>query len=64
MWTILKDFIEFDIACFMFWVFGPKACGISAPRPGIEPLPPALEGEPWTIGSPGKALLQFFSFPS
>ena len=46
MWTILKDFIEFDIAFFMFWVFGPKACGISAPRPGIEPLPPALEGEP------------------
>ena len=31
--------------CFMFWFFGPKACGILAPQPGIEPAPPALGGE-------------------
>ena len=29
----------------MFWFFGRKACEILAPRPGIEPAPPALEGE-------------------
>ena len=29
----------------MFWFFGHKACGILAPQPGIEPAPPALEGE-------------------
>ena len=27
--------------CFMSCVFGPKACGISGPWPGIEPTPPA-----------------------
>ena len=26
-----------------FWIFGHEACGILAPRPGIEPAPPALE---------------------
>ena len=25
--------------------FGPKACDILAPRPGIEPSPSVLEGE-------------------
>ena len=34
----------------MFWFFGPEACGIPAPRPGIEPVPPALEGEVLTTG--------------
>ena len=29
----------------MFWFLGPGACGILAPQPGIEPTPPALEGE-------------------
>ena len=29
----------------MFWFFVLKACGILAPPPGIEPSPPALEGE-------------------
>ena len=34
----------------MFWFFGHKTCGILAPWPGIEPAPPALEGETnhWT----------------
>ena len=39
----------------MFWFFGLKACGILAPRPGIEPAPPALEGEVLTTGPPGKS---------
>ena len=40
----------------MFWFFGREACGILAPRPGIEPAPPALEGEVPTTGPPGKSL--------
>ena len=40
----------------MFWFFGPEACGILAPRPGIEPTTPALEGEVSTTGLPGKSL--------
>ena len=39
----------------MFWFFGPEACGILAPWPGIEPAPPALEGEVLTTGPPGKS---------
>ena len=34
----------------------PEACGILVPRPGIEPVSPALEGEFLTSGSPGKFL--------
>ena len=40
----------------MFWFFGQEACGILAPPPGIEPTPPALEGEVLTTGPPGKSL--------
>ena len=39
----------------MFWFFGHDACGILAPWPGIEPAPPALEGEGLTTGPPGKS---------
>ena len=39
----------------MFWFFGQEACGILASRPGIEPAPPALEGEVLTTGPPGKS---------
>ena len=28
-----------------FFFFGPEACGILDPQPGIEPSVPALEGE-------------------
>ena len=42
--------------CFIFWSLGRKACGILAPRPGIEPAPLALEGEVLTTGLPGKSL--------
>ena len=31
-------------------------CRISAHQPGIEPTPPALEGEVLTTGQPGKSL--------
>ena len=38
--------------CFMFWFFGHKGCETLAPKPGIEPGPPALGGgwslNPWT----------------
>ena len=53
MWTIFKVFIEFVTTLLLF---GCEACGILAPRPGIEPAPPALEGEASTIGLPGKSL--------
>ena len=36
----------------IFWFFGDKACGILAPRPGIEPIPPALEGGFLATGPP------------
>ena len=42
--------------CFTFRFFGCEACGISAPQPGIEPSPPALEGGVVTTGPPGKSL--------
>ena len=39
----------------MFWFFGCEARGILALGPGIEPAPPALEGEVLTTGPPGKS---------
>ena len=41
---------------FVWFFFGPKACGILAPWPGIEPAPPTVEGEILTTGPPGKSL--------
>ena len=38
---------------FWFWFPGHEACGMLAPQPGIEPIPPALEGEVLTTGLPG-----------
>ena len=46
----------------MFYFVGHEACGILAPQPGIEPPPPALEGEVLTIGQPGRSLLCFLYF--
>ena len=43
-----KVFIEF--VTIWFWFSGGQACGILAPRPGVEPTPPALEGEVLTTG--------------
>ena len=42
--------------CFTFCFFGHEACGILALRPGIQPTPPALEGDILTSGPPGKSL--------
>ena len=44
----------------MFWFFGREAYGILAPRPGMEPSPPALEGEVLTTGPQGKSPECFF----
>ena len=46
--------------CFMFCFFGCEACGILAPRPVMEPAPPALEGDVLTTGLPGKSLSILF----
>ena len=40
----------------MFRFFGREARGILAPQPGIEPAPPALEGDVLTTGLPGMSL--------
>ena len=29
----------------MFCFIGPEACGVLVPLPGIQPMPPALEGQ-------------------
>ena len=42
--------------CFMFWLFGPEAYGVLAPRPGIRSAPPVLEGDVLGTGLPGKSL--------
>ena len=44
----------------MFWVFGPQACEILAPWPGIKPVTPASGGEILTIGLPRKSLQHSF----
>ena len=44
----------------MFWFFGCEACGILTTWSGIKPAPPALEGEDFTTGPPGKSLGFFF----
>ena len=42
-WKSLLNLLQYCF-CFMFWFFGPEACGILAPQPGIQPTPSALEG--------------------
>lgn len=45
----------------MFWFSGHEACRVLAPWPGAKNLqPPALEGEVFTTGPPGKFKLSFF----
>ena len=46
-------------SCFMFWFFGPEACGILATGQGIEPEPAALGEEVLTQVPPGKSLFPF-----
>ena len=48
--------------CFKPWHCGHKACGILTPQQGIEPAPPAVEGEVLTTTLPGKSPhITFFS---
>ena len=52
-------FIEFITVLLLFYVlvFPPReAHGILAPRPGMEPMPSALDDEVLTTGLPGKSL--------
>ena len=42
-----------------FGLFGREACGILALRPGIQPTPPALEGEVLTSDGQGSPRLSF-----
>ena len=53
---IFTEFVLLYCFCFMFWFFGPKACGIFVPQPEIGPASPELEGEVLTTGPPGKSL--------
>ena len=58
MWTILKAFIESvtKLPLSYVLVFGCETCRTLALQPGIESLPPALEGEVLTVGTTGKSL--------
>ena len=57
---VLIEFVTILFLFFMFWSFGHKACGFSAPQQGIEPVPPALEGELLTADFQGSPLDLFF----
>ena len=54
--NIFKVFIELVtiVMCFMFCFFVHEACEILVPQPGIQPAPPAFEGEVSTTGQSGK----------
>ena len=39
----------------MLWFFDQEACRVLTSQSGTEPSPPALEGEVWTTGPPGKS---------
>ena len=70
MSTIFKVSIVFVTVLLLVYilVYGRKACGILAVRPGIKPSPPPLEGEVLTTGPPRKSPLcddfydNFFKF--
>ena len=55
MWTIFKriflNLLQYCF-CFMFWLFVPRACGLIALQPGIEPTPTA---KVLTTGLQGKS---------
>ena len=53
----------YNITSVLFWIWGPKAWGILASWPRIEPAPPAMEGEVLTTGPPGKSLPPLLKSP-
>ena len=62
MWTIFKVFIELvTIVSVFVLVFWPQGMWDAlAPGPGMDPVPPALEGEVLTTGLPGKSQKKHF----
>ena len=56
VWTIF-EVLNLLQDCFCFSIFGPEACQILVPWPGMEPAPPALEGDILITGLPGKSSL-------
>ena len=46
----------------LLFFFSHQTCGILIARPGIEPTPPALQGEILMTGPPGKSLLSVKAF--
>ena len=56
---VFIEFITIVLIFFFFWFFGPEACGILVPSPGIEPVPSALEGEVLSTGPSGKSPVVF-----
>ena len=67
MWTIFKVFIEFATALLLFSFFkcfsflGPKACGILAPQPGIEPSAPCIGRQGLNYWTPREAPVSYFT---
>ena len=51
----MKGFFYVIQYCFCFIFFGHEGRRFLAPPPGIEPVPPALEGEILTIGHQGSS---------
>ena len=61
MWTIFKIFIEFVTILFYVLDLCQETCEILALWPGIEPTPPALEGEILTTGKEVREV-QYYKF--
>ena len=56
----VKSLLNLPQYCYnMFQYFGGETCGIIAPGPGIETVPPALEGKVLITRPPGKSLYIF-----
>ena len=64
MWTIFFTSLLNLLQFYLLLLFSLLAAGhgIFAPRPGIEPAAPALEGEVLTTGPPGKSTALISSF--
>ena len=61
--SILKSLLNLFQYCFcfvFFFLITHEVCGILASLPGIEPVPPALEGKVSTTGPPEKSLEEQF----
>ena len=53
---VFIEFVTILFLFFMFWFFGHKECGFSAPQKRTEPAPPTLGGEVLTPELPGNFL--------